>query len=114
MTDFARGCGAAPGAARARKTREVVHPQPQETHRPRMENLTAVQGMRWVREGHGFSNQLRHGLPAVHEVLRAAGEVVDGGFVRVNAHELVEAGEDLAEMHGALGGARPRGGRWRR
>ena len=43
-------------------------------------------------------------MPAIDEVLRAAGEIIDGDFVGVDAHELVKGGEDLAKMNGALGG----------
>src|SRR5436190_19084198 len=52
-----------------------------------------------------ISNQFTHWLLiVVHEELRTASQVVDGGFVYVNAHTVVERGKHFLEMHRAFRG----------
>jgi hypothetical protein len=41
---------------------------------------------------------------AIDKILRATGEIGEGGFGHVDAHLFVERGEDLAEGYGAIGG----------
>ena len=50
-------------------------------------------------------HQFGHGAASgFDEVVRAAGEVGDGGFVRVDAEVVVESGKDFAEPNGAFVG----------
>ena len=56
-------------------------------------------------QGRAGDARLKHFLerfPAVHEVLRATGEVGEGDLVRIKADTVVERGEDFAEVEGAV------------
>ena len=53
--------------------------------------------------GVGLADFLQR-LPAVHDVLRPAGEVGDRDLVGVEADAVVEGGEDLTEVDGAVVG----------
>src|SRR4051812_5163447 len=70
-----------------------------------MHSITTTSLQRMMRPSPNLeSNQLRHRPPAIHQVLRTTREIINSRLGGVDAEELVERGEDLAEVHGALCG----------
>ena len=61
----------------------------------------ALKSARWNRSDLP-RNQFTHGLPAIDEILGAAGEVGQGDAIGVEAQLMVERGEDFAEVDAAI------------